>query len=47
MIPDDEILESQFPGVLKELLANEARKEELEAMFNEVNELEEGIWNEN
>lgn len=46
LIPDDEILESQFPEVLKELRANEARKEELEAMFAEVNELEEGVWTE-
>ncbi len=44
LIPDDEILESQFPDVLKELWSNEARKEELEAMFNEVNELEEDTW---
>jgi type I restriction enzyme M protein len=42
LIPDDEILESQFPEVLKELKANEARREELEAKFAEVNELEEG-----
>jgi type I restriction enzyme M protein len=46
LIPDDEILESQFPEVLKELRANEARKEELEAIFKEVNELEEGTWSE-
>ena len=46
LIPDDEILESQFPKVLKELRSNEARKEELEAMFAEVNELEEGVWTE-
>ncbi len=46
LIPDDEILESQFPDVLKELRNNETRKEELEAIFNEVNELEEGVWNE-
>lgn len=46
LIPDDEILESQFPDVLKELRANEARKEEIEAKFAEVNELEEGVWNE-
>ena len=46
LIPDDEILESQFPDVLKELRTNEARKEELEAMFAEVNELEEGVWTE-
>ena len=46
LIPDDEILESQFPEVLKELRSNEARKEELEAMFIEVNELEEGVWTE-
>jgi len=46
LIPDDEILESQFPEVLKELRSNEARKEELEAMFAEVNELEEGVWTE-
>lgn len=46
LIPEDEILESQFPQVLKELRDNQARKDELEALFNEVNELEEGVWNE-
>lgn len=46
LIPDDEILESQFPEVLSELRANESRKEELEAIFKEVNELEDGVWNE-
>lgn len=46
LIPDDEILESQFPEVLTELRMNESRKEELEAIFKEVNELEEGVWNE-
>lgn len=46
LIPDDEILESQFPDVLKELRKNEVRKEELEATFKEVNELEEGVWSE-
>lgn len=46
LIPDDEILESQFPEVLTELRVNESRKEELEAIFKEVNELEEGVWNE-
>ena len=46
LIIDDEILESQFTEVLKELRSNEARKEELEAMFTEVNELEEGVWTE-
>ena len=46
LIPDDEILESQFPEVLKELKANEARRDELQAMFDEVNELEDEVWNE-
>jgi len=46
LIPDEEILESQFPEVLRELRANMARKEELEAIFTEVNELEEGVWSE-
>jgi len=46
LIPDDEILESQFPEVLKELRTNEARKEELQALFTEVNELEDDVWNE-
>jgi type I restriction enzyme M protein len=46
LIPDDEILESQFPDVLKELRTKETRKEELESIFKEVNELEEGIWSE-
>jgi len=46
LIPDDEILESQYPAVLKELRANETRKEELQALFSEVNELEDDVWNE-
>lgn len=46
LIPDDEILESQYPGVLKELRANEVRRDELQALFTEVNELEDDVWNE-
>lgn len=46
LIPDDEILQSQFPEVLKELHGNQNRKEELDALFAEVNELEEGVWTE-
>jgi type I restriction enzyme M protein len=46
LIPDDEILESQFPDVLKELRVNEAKRDELEARFEEVNELEDDVWNE-
>jgi len=46
LIPDDEILESQFPEVLKELKENEARRDELQAKFDEVNELEDEVWNE-
>jgi type I restriction enzyme M protein len=46
LIPDDEILESQYPEVLKELRQNETRKEELQALFTEVNELEDDVWNE-
>ncbi len=46
LIPDDEILESQYPEVLKELRDNEARKDELQAMFTEVNELEDDVWSE-
>ena len=46
LIPDDEILQSQFPEVLKELHDNENRRDELEALFTEVNELEEGAWTE-
>jgi len=46
LIPDDEILESQFPDVLAELRSNEARKDELQAQFDEVNELEDDVWNE-
>lgn len=46
LIPNDEILESQFPEVLKELRDSEVRKEELEAIFAEVNELEEEVWTE-
>jgi type I restriction enzyme M protein len=46
LIPDDEILESQYPEVLRELRKNEARKEEIEATFAEVAELEEDAWQE-
>ena len=46
LIPDDEILESQFPDVLKELRENESRRDELQALFDEVNELEDEVWNE-
>lgn len=46
LIPDDEILESQYPDVLKELRANETRRDELQALFAEVNELEDDVWNE-
>lgn len=46
LIPDDEILESQFPEVLAELRHNEARRDELQAKFDEVNELEDDVWNE-
>ncbi|WP_430937358.1 type I restriction-modification system subunit M [Saccharicrinis sp. 156] len=42
LIPAEEILQSQFPEVLEELANNEARRDELEALFAEVNELEEG-----
>jgi type I restriction enzyme M protein len=45
LIPEDDILESQFPALLAELCAKLARKEELEAMFAEVAELDESEWN--
>ena len=46
LIPEDEILESQFPEVLKELRDAEARRDEIQAQFDSVNEMgkEEG-WN--
>ncbi len=37
LIPDADILESQFPKVLQELADNESRRDELEALFAEVN----------
>lgn len=46
LIPDMEILQSQFPEILEELHQNESRRDELEAMFKEVNELEEGEYKE-
>ena len=46
LIPDNEILQSQFPEVLIELKENENRRDEIQAMFDEVNELEEDAWNE-
>ncbi len=41
LIPDDEILQSQFPEVLAELEQNENRKDALEAIFAEVNNIDE------
>jgi len=46
LIPDDEILQSQFPEVIKELNDCIAKRDELEALFTEVNDLEEGAWSE-
>jgi type I restriction enzyme M protein len=46
LIHEDEIMQSQFPEVLEEQANNEARRDELEAMFTEVNELEEGEFEE-
>ena len=46
LIPDDEILESQFPEVLKNLRDLEARKAELQAKFDAVAEFDEDDeWN--
>ncbi|MDP3009154.1 MAG: N-6 DNA methylase [Methylococcales bacterium] len=46
LIPEDDILQSQFPEVLQELRDNEARRDELDALFKAVNELEEDDYNE-
>ncbi len=46
LIPDDEILESQFPEVLANYRKAIARRDELEALFETVNELEDSEWNE-
>ena len=46
LIPAEDILKSQFPEVLEELANNEGRRDELEALFNEVNELEESEFEE-
>lgn len=46
LIPEDEILESQFPEVLKELKDAEARRDEIQAQFDSANEMEkEEDWN--
>jgi type I restriction enzyme M protein len=46
LIPAEDILQSQFPEILEDLANNEARRDELEALFNEVNELGEGEFEE-
>ncbi len=46
LIPDENILQSQFPEVLEELKEKESRRDEIEAMIKEVNELEEDEYNE-
>jgi len=42
LIPDEEILQSQFPEVLENLKQDQARIAELEALFASVNDVEEG-----
>lgn len=39
LIPEDEILQSQFPEVLAELHQNEQRRDKIEALFQEANAL--------
>ena len=46
LIPEEDILESQFPELLEKLRTAQSRKEELEALFAGVEELEDGEWNE-
>jgi len=46
LIPEEEILQNQFPEVIQELDECIARKDELDALFAEVNNLEEDAWNE-
>ncbi len=46
LIPAGAILQSQFPAVLEELATNEARRDELEALFTAVNELDEEEYEE-
>jgi type I restriction enzyme M protein len=46
LIPEDEILESQFPEILEELKHNEAQRDKIDAMLKEVNDLEEDDYNE-
>lgn len=46
LIPAEDILKSQFPEILEELKKKESRRDEIDAMFKEVNELEEGEYNE-
>ena len=43
LIPEEEILQSQFPEILQEMKDNESLRDEIEAMFNEVNDLDELI----
>ena len=46
LIPEEDILKSQFPDLLEKLRVAQSRKEELEALFAEVAEIEDGEWNE-
>jgi len=46
LIPEDDILQSQFADVLEELKTNEATRDEIEAMLKEVNDLDENEYNE-
>ena len=44
LIPDDELIENEFPDVLKELTWNECRRDELEAKFAEIAEIDPEEW---
>jgi type I restriction enzyme M protein len=45
LIPDDELIKNEFPEVLAELTAAQNRCDELDALFDEVKEMEPEEWN--
>lgn len=44
LIPDDELIENEFPDVLEDLTWNECRRDELEAKFAEIAEMDPEEW---
>jgi type I restriction enzyme M protein len=46
LIPDEELLRNQYPEVLEELEKDKTRRDDIQAQFDEIANLEDGEWDE-